>query len=74
MLFVGIGDKAGTTVNNGTDLTTFGATYTSGGFTVGAQRSSLDKAAANADVDRNHLAVSFCSKRKLVSIYWYVNS
>ena len=65
MLFVGIGDKAGTTVNNGTDLTTFGATYTAGGATLGAQRSSLDLAAANSDVDRTHLAISFAVNENL---------
>ena len=65
MLFVGIGDAAGGTVNTGTDVSTFGATYTTGGFTIGAQRSSLDKAAANADVDRNHLAVSFAVNENL---------
>ena len=65
MLFVGIGDKAGTNVNNGTDLNTFGITYTAGGATLGAQRSSLDLAAANSDVDRTHLAISFAVNENL---------
>ena len=58
-LFVGMGDKAGASVNTGTDLTTFGGTYTVGAVTAGLQLTNLDLAALNSDQDRVHAAVSF---------------
>ena len=58
-LFVGMGDKAGSNINNGTDLTTVGGTYTTGAITAGLQMTNLDVAAINGDSDRLHAAVSF---------------
>jgi outer membrane protein OmpU len=58
-LFYGIGDKAGANVNSGTDLSTLGATYTTGAITAGLQLTNLDLAALNSDQDRVHAAVSF---------------
>jgi outer membrane protein OmpU len=69
MVFYAMGDEAGATVNTGTDHWTAGLTYTAGGATFGAQVSSLDKAAANADVDRTHLAASFAVNEDL-SVSW----
>ena len=59
MVFYSMADKAGTNVNNGTDIWTAGGTYTAGATTVGLQLTSLDLAAANSDVDRTHIAASF---------------
>jgi outer membrane protein OmpU len=68
MVFVGFGDKyAG--ANATTDEATFGVTYTTGATTVGIQRSSIDKTAANSDQDRTHLAASFAVNEDL-SISW----
>jgi len=69
MVFYAMGDEAGATVNTGTDHWTAGITYTAGGATVGAQVSSLDKAAANADQDRTHIAASFAVNEDL-SVSW----
>ena len=65
MVFYAMGDAAGTTQNNGTDLWTAGGTYTTGAVTVGAQISNVDKAAANSDTERTHLAVSFAVNENL---------
>ena len=58
-VFLGMGDKAGASVNTGTDLTTLGGTYTTGAITAGLQMTNLDVAAVNGDSDRLHGAVSF---------------
>ena len=58
-LFVGMGDKAGSNINNGTDLTTLGGTYTTGAITAGLQLTEIDVSALNGDSDRTHAAVSF---------------
>ena len=68
MVFAAFGDKyAGT--NATTDEYTVGATYTTGATTIGIQRSSIDKSAANADQDRTHVAASFAVNEDL-SISW----
>ena len=55
---------------NATDKhTTFGATYTAGGATVGMQRTSLGKAAASTDQDRTHIAASFAVNEDLSVSY-----
>ena len=69
MVFYAMGDKAGATVNTGTDHWTAGITYTAGAATFGAQVSSLDKAAANSDQDRTHIAASFAVNEDL-SVSW----
>jgi outer membrane protein OmpU len=58
-LFFGVGDAAGASTNTGTDLTTFGGTYTVDAITVGLQATDLDVAAANGDSERYHGAISF---------------
>jgi outer membrane protein OmpU len=68
-VFYAIGDKAGTNVNNGTDIWTAGGTYTAGATTVGVQLTSLDLAAAASDVDRTHIAASFAVNEDL-SVSW----
>ena len=68
-VFLGMGDKAGASTNTGTDLTTAGLTYASGAVTVGFQRTSMDLAAANSDVDRNHIAASFAVNENLSVSY-----
>jgi hypothetical protein len=65
MIFLAMGDAVGTTVNNGTDIVTFGGTYTTGATTIGMQVSQLDKAAANSDQDRTHFAASFAVNENL---------
>ena len=69
MVFYSMADKAGTNVNNGTDIWTAGGTYTAGATTVGLQLTSLDLAAANSDVDRTHIAASFAVNEDL-SVSW----
>jgi outer membrane protein OmpU len=55
---------------NATDKhTTFGATYTTMGATVGMQRTSLSKDAASSDVDRTHIAASFAVNESLSISY-----
>ena len=55
---------------NATDKhTTFGATYSVGGATVGLQRTSLGKAAASTDQDRTHIAASFAVNESLSVSY-----
>ena len=68
MVFAAMADKyAGP--NATTDNTTFGATYTTGGITVGVQRSSIDVSAADGDADRTHVAASFAVNEDL-SVSW----
>jgi len=68
MVFAAMADKyAGP--NSTTDNTTFGATYTTGGITVGVQRSSIDVSAADGDADRTHVAASFAVNEDL-SVSW----
>ena len=69
MVFYAMGDAAGATVNTGADHWTAGITYTAGAATFGAQVSSLDNAAANADQDRTHIAASFAVNEDL-SVSW----
>lgn len=68
-VFYGMGDKAGTTVNNGTDQWTAGAVYTAGAITAGLQLSSIDSATAGSDQDRTHLAASFAVNEDLSVSY-----
>jgi len=67
-VFVGqVSVAAGT---NATDKhTTYGVTYTSMGATVGMQRTSLAKNAANSDQDRTHIAASFAVNENLSVSY-----
>ena len=65
MVFYAMGDAAGTTANNGTDLWTAGGTYTTGAVTVGIQLSNVDKSAANSDTERTHIAASFAVNENL---------
>jgi outer membrane protein OmpU len=62
---IGIGDKSGTTTNNGTDMQIVYAKYTAGSVTAGAQLTQIDKSAANSDVDRTHIAVSVAVNENL---------
>jgi outer membrane protein OmpU len=58
-VFLGMGDKAGASVNTGTDLMTMGGTYTAGAITAGLQLTDVDVSAVNGDSDRTHAAISF---------------
>jgi len=58
-VFLGIGDKSGTTDNNGTDLMVIGGTYTSGPVTLGLQTTEIDASAVGSDRDRLAAAISF---------------
>ena len=51
------------------DMTTAWAKYTAGAVTAGVQLSSIDKTAANSDVDRQHIAVSFAVNENLSISY-----
>ena len=55
--------------NASLDQVTFGGTYTTGAITAGIQRTSIDKAAANTDQDRTHIAASFAVNEDL-SVSW----
>jgi outer membrane protein OmpU len=67
-LFVGRADIAAAT--NETDKhTTYGATYTTMGATVGLQMTSIADATANSDIDRTHLAASFAVNENLSVSY-----
>ena len=61
------GDTGGANATN--KHTTFGATYTTMGATVGMQRTSLSKAAASSDQDRTHIAASFAVNESLSVSY-----
>ena len=68
MLFGARADiSAGTNATN--KHTTFGATYTSMGATVGMQRTSLAKNAVSTDEDRTHIAASFAVNEDLSVSY-----
>ena len=70
----GIG--SGTNVVSGTsedDMTTAWAKYTSGPLTFGVQLSDIDKTAANSDVDREAVAVSFAVNENLSVSYGISN-
>jgi outer membrane protein OmpU len=49
------------------------ATYTTGPITMGAQFSEIDKTAANSDVDREHVAISFAVNENLSVSYGISN-
>jgi len=68
-LFIGTGDKSGTTTENTSDLFTAGGTYTSGSVTVGLQTTQIDVSAANSDVERMHAAISFAVNENLSVSY-----
>ena len=51
------------------DMTTAWATYTTGPVTMGVQLSEIDKTAANSDVDREHVAISFAINENLSVSY-----
>jgi len=55
------------------DMTTAWAKYTSGPITMGVQLSEIDKTAANSDVDRQHVAVSFAVNENLSVSYGISN-
>jgi outer membrane protein OmpU len=59
LVFYGQGEKAGTTKETGTDMWTTGGTYAVNSVTMGVQLTSIDSATANADADRQHLALSY---------------
>ena len=70
----GIG--SGTNVASATsedDMTTAWATYTTGPITMGLQLSEIDKTAANSDVDREHVAISFAVNENLSISYGISN-
>ena len=50
-------------------MTTAWATYTTGPITMGLQLSEIDKTAANSDVDRTHVAISFAVNENLSVSY-----
>ena len=55
------------------DMTTAWATYTTGPVTMGVQLSEIDKTAANSDVDREAVAVSFAVNENLSVSYGISN-
>ena len=55
------------------DMTTAWATYTTGPITMGVQLSEIDKTAANSDVDREHVAISFAVNENLSISYGMSN-
>ena len=55
------------------DMTTAWATYTTGPITMGLQLSEIDKTAANSDVDREHVSVSFAVNENLSISYGISN-
>ena len=67
----GIGVGTNVTATSGTedDMSTAWATYTTGPVTMGAQLSEIDKTAANTDIDREHVAVSFAVNENLSISY-----
>jgi outer membrane protein OmpU len=73
MVFVARADlSAG--VNKTDKHTTFGATYTSMGATVGMQRTSLAKDTASSDQDRTHISASFAVNESLSVSYGMSNT
>jgi outer membrane protein OmpU len=68
MVFAGRSDI--TAATNETDKhTTYGATYTTMGATVGLQLTSIADATANSDIDRTHIAASFAVNENLSVSY-----
>ena len=68
MVFVGRSDI--TAATNETDKhTTYGATYTNMGATVGVQLTSIADATASSDIDRTHIAASFAVNENLSVSY-----
>jgi outer membrane protein OmpU len=61
----GMGDSAGSSKHNGTDHSTVFAKYTAGSVTAGLQLTNVDKSAANADIDRTHIAISMAINENL---------
>ena len=61
----GMGDSAGSSKHNGTDYATVFAKYTAGSVTAGLQLTNVDKSAANADLDRTHVAISMAINENL---------
>ena len=55
------------------DLTTAYAKYTTGAFTVGVQLSSIEKTAANSDINREAAAISFAVNENLSVSYGLSN-
>jgi len=64
MVFLAMSDEYSGT-NTSMDQMTFGGTYTSGAVTAGIQFTNIDKAAANTDEDRTHIAASFAVNEDL---------
>jgi outer membrane protein OmpU len=70
----GIGTGTNTASNTSEDdMTTAWATYTTGPVTMGVQLSEIDKTAANSDVDREAVAVSFAVNENLSISYGISN-
>ena len=69
---IGTGTNAATATSED-DMTTAWATYTSGPITMGLQLSEIDKTAANSDVDREHVAISFAVNENLSISYGISN-
>jgi outer membrane protein OmpU len=66
---IGTGTNAGSSSGTEDDMMTAWATYTTGPITMGAQLSEIDKTAANSDVDREHVAISFAVNENLSISY-----
>ena len=62
---IGIGDKAGSSSDTGTDQRIMYAKYTMGSVTAGIQHTDLDLSAADSDVERTHIAVSMAINENL---------
>ena len=69
MVFIARADISSGTAIVTDKHTTYGATYSSMGATVGMQRTSLSKDAADSDVDRTHIAASFAVNENLSVSY-----
>ena len=69
---IGTGTNAASATSED-DMTTAWATYTTGPITMGVQLSEIDKTAANSDVDRTHVAVSFAVNENLSISYGISN-
>jgi outer membrane protein OmpU len=72
MVFIGRADI--TAATNETDKhTTFGATYTTMGATVGVQMTDIADATADSDIERTHIAASFAVNENLSISYGMSN-
>ena len=69
---IGTGTNAASATSED-DMTTAWATYTTGPITMGVQLSEIDKTAANSDVDREHVAISFAVSESLSISYGISN-